>query len=892
MRKAFYAMFLLGTTAMWPQEAHSMPVVLPFIGGLLTAIGAPAIGGTIAGLAGFSAGAFAAGYGFAGSLLGGILIKTALSLGLSYLASLLRPHADTPNPGAKLVNVRQPISFMQFGYGLVRVGGPVNFWQALNGRRYYDVIYFAHECDGTEAYFADENEVTLDGSGFVIEASYQARVRILDYNGAAGQVADPVLMAAFPTQWTATHNMEGLSHAVVVAQNTSSEDFSKVYPTGREPVITELKRTKKVYDPRNGLTAYSTNAALIIADWVTSADGLGRTVNWDKVATEANACDVNVVDRDSNVLKKWTLSGTYSGSDDRETVRAQMGVACDAFFYEDVDGIVGFNVGRYIDPTVTITDNDIIRVQYSEGQQGTDIANAQSVQYTEPEQGYREAASSPYIVTDATEAYSEDSLSVFWISNHNQAVRVSKRLLVNSRAQYRAQFVLKYSGIRLIAQRFFWLDHVEMGLSTAMEVDKLSRNDDGLTWTIEAHSVSASDFDFDATTEEPAKPKRTAFTVSQTVPEPTSITAVVQPYFGSISILVDWDDPPRDSLLNQVRYRVHSPAGAWFQLSVPAKQSYQRIVGIDDGQTYDVQVRAITSTGLASKWVPNSGGDETIPTLAVGVLLDAVAPVALVSFNATGSVTGFTATFGTASDTHLYAVKIYKVPNTVTLNKATHLVGTYAVTGGLSYSLPFLTTGGLYDIYAEPINRSSIAGPLSGPISAVRIGFFDNFNRANSNLEATIWTRLSGTAATFTIVSNQVAQPGANTDTQYLSTDITLADSYVQAKIVALTSVVTGPFVTLRVLDVNNFIGFRVDSGNINLFKRVAGTFTLISSSAYAVNDVFRLEANGTTLRVLKNGTLVAGPFTESSFSTQTRAGLQTRGVASPFIDDFENGPL
>ena len=631
MRKMMFAAFLLGTTALYPAQAQAMPLISSFIGGLLTSLGATSLGGAIVGAGGFSAAGFAAGAGFSSTLLGGALIKTALSLGLSYLASLLRPRPNVPDPGAKLVNIRQGVQFMEFAYGKVRKGGPVNFWKAKSGKRYYDIILAAHEIDGISGLFADEREVTLNGSGFVQESDFNvghSRLQIAEYLGAPGQVAPPLLTANF-TQWTSAHDMEGLAHIVAVAENAPSADFSKPYPTGREPVISALLRGKKVYDPRDvdqdpdddTTWVYSENAALIIADWATAPDGLGKTVNWSKIAIEADAADVDVLDRDGNTIKKWRLGGSYSAAEDRETTRAQMAVACDAFFYEDANGVVGFNVGRFIAPTVTIIDDDILRITYSEGQSGTDIVNAYSLQYTEPEQGYREAASAPYVIDDPTEPYSEDSLQVFWTDTHNQAVRVAKRLLLASRAKYRITATLKYYGINLIGQRFFTLDHVEAGVDMTFEIDRLTRNEDGITWTVEAHSVEETDFDFDAATEEPEKPKRTAFETTSDVPEPTGITAVSMPVTSVVAIHVDWDDPPRDSLLNQVRYRVHDPAGEWTQLSVPPGQSFLDIVGLLSGETYDVQVRSITPVGQASKWSPHSGDDEDSPTLTVAPYL-------------------------------------------------------------------------------------------------------------------------------------------------------------------------------------------------------------------------------------------------------------------------------
>jgi|GEM_PF-711710 len=731
MRKLLYAAFLLGTTALYPAPAHAMPPVVGFLGGLITALGAPTIGGAIAGIGGFSAAGFAAGYGFAGSLLGGALIKIGLSLGISYLTSLLRPKPPVANPGARMVNMRQEVSFFEFAYGLVRKGGPVAFWKAKDGKRYYDVILAAHEINRVRTRFLDEPEVTLDEDGFVQESSFyskhRSRVQIVEYLGAAGQVAAAILMTAFPAQWTSAHDMAGFAHSVIVAQNTRQEDFQTVYKTGREPVYTALVEAKKVYDPRDeeqtlgdpSTYKWTTNAALIIADWATSSDGLERSVDWDDVANEADACDVTVTDRDGNTHPKWQLCGSYSAADDRETVRAQLGVACDCFFYEDSEGRVGFHVGRWIEPDVTIEDDDIVSARYSEGQPGTEVANAYVIEYTEPSQGWRQAAASAYVVDAADEAYTEDSLQVFWAPNHNQAVRIEKRLLKVARAKYTVSQVLKYQGARLLTKRFFRQNHVEAGIDMTFEVDKLSRNDDGITWTVEAHSVAGpEDFDFDAATEEPVMPARGSFEVSKDIPEPANLAAVVESFSGGAAINVSWDESDRDSLLYQVRFRVHDPAGDWTTINVPPGQFFQRILGLVDGETYDVQARTISATGQASKWVPNSGGDEDDPTLSVTIVVDPTAPAALDAPTASDGTGQFNAIFETTNDTHLSTVAVYRVVSGGTLNRTTDIVAPpYGVSLGLYYSLPIASAAGVFDIYMEPFNRSGVAGPLAGPFA-------------------------------------------------------------------------------------------------------------------------------------------------------------------------------
>lgn len=730
MRKYLYGLILLGTTALYPAPAYAMPPVVGFIGGIITAIGAPGIGGAIAGaFGGFSAGAFAAGYAIFGGALGGFLLQTALSLGISALAQALRPRPDAPpNPGARLVNMRQPITHFEHVYGVVRKGGPVAFWQAKNGRRYYDVVLAARRINGVRQWFADETEVRINANGYSIDKRFQGsgneagsntsrlRLRVYPNGGVPAWIKD-----GFP-EVTDEHNFAGLAHLVAVAQTVEAEQFSEVYPTGREPVISPVIEGYLCYDPRDSSQSrtnpnswkFTENAALIIADWITSKDGLEQSVNWDKVAVEADICDETILDRDGNEVKRWTLGGVYSAADDRETTRANMGLACDAFFYEDIDGTVGFHVGRYIQPSVTIEDNDIISIQYSEGQPGTDLANAFTVEYTEPDIGYREAASAPYAVAydPAKENYEEDSLRVYWVPNHNQAVRVAKRLLVTSRAKYRISGTLKYHGIRLVAQRFFRLRHLEFGgLDQVFEVDRLKRNDDGITWTIEAHSVTPQDFAFDSFTEEPEKPKRTTIQVDNSIAAPTGVSAVSQPFAGSVGIYVSWNAPSRDNLLHQVRYRMSLETEPWTTINVPFGQTHQNIVGLLDNIHYDVQVRAMTNSGKGSNWAPST-------PITVLARVDPNPPGVPTGVNAIGGSGEVELTWKAPNSGNYFATQIFR--NTVDdINTSSMVVTEY---GSPNVNDDWTDTGlsaGTYYYWLVAINQSGVrSGAVpTGPVT-------------------------------------------------------------------------------------------------------------------------------------------------------------------------------
>jgi hypothetical protein len=637
MRKALYIAALLSTTALYPTQALAMPPVVAgiaaFAGGAASAFG---IGTGVAAI-GLSSGAALAGFQAAAFLttgLGGLLANAALGIGLNYLAAALTPQPQSPPPTQRFTNLRQPVQDRTKAYGLTRIGGPVFFWQAIAPKRYYGVIVNTGEIDAIQSRWLDEREATLDGSGFVTNTEYQSggrsRVQLQEFLGATGQTAPSFLFDNF-TDWTSDHKMTGLAGAVIVAENSAAEDFSSVYPSGREPVYTALVRGTKCYDPRTETTAWTKNAALILADWITSADGLGREVDWSLVSTEADICDQDVTNRNGDTIKRWELCGAYNFSETREGVRAAMGVACDAFFYETSDGKVGFKVGRYEVPTVTLTGDHITSLRLIDGSEGPGTVNAYAVQYTEPDIGYREQECAPIIIDDG-QPYEQATIQSFWTPNHNQASRIAKRLLRQQRAQFRLSASLNLHGLRLIGERFFYLSYPDLGIENqAFEIGKLSYSDDGLSIEVEATSCTSADFDFVAADEESAPPISSTISDSVTTAPPTNVSAVSLSITGGTAISVSWD-APGDTILNQVRYRTSdagSGAGDWFQFQVSQGQAYAVTPALSDGVSYDIQVRAQRQSGQTSVWTP-------VTPISVVAVVDASAPDVVTGVSAVG----------------------------------------------------------------------------------------------------------------------------------------------------------------------------------------------------------------------------------------------------------------
>ena len=105
--------------------------------------------------------------------------------------------------------------------------------------------------------------------------------------GTAGQTVDSALQAEVP-EWNEVMPYTAYSYFRLTYDANAWQGI---------PDFTALLKGKKLYDPRNGMTAFSRNPALVWLDFLTSVRyGLGvpiSTVNLQSVMSAANWCDAN-----------------------------------------------------------------------------------------------------------------------------------------------------------------------------------------------------------------------------------------------------------------------------------------------------------------------------------------------------------------------------------------------------------------------------------------------------------------------------------------------------------------------------------------------------------------------------------------------------------------------
>lgn len=728
---------LLLSTALTAPEPAVAGVVVGFASGFLTTALKIGVSLNAALAPGYIAGAIASTYvtGFLGTIAG----RALLALGASAIVSALTPRPELPRPSEQFSTYVQAIAPMERVYGRVKKGGIVGLRSGImDGRyRHWTVTLAAHSTRGPVAHYLDLREVTLSGSGDVLTSPFDrtataknsdtSYVNLRTYTGGSGQAVDPVLAAALP-EVTSAHDFAGHSYAALRASRVPQDKALKVYTQGTEPAYAPVwDGWDEVYDPRDDSTGYSDNWALCFAHELVNI--WGRSVDWDRVAVEADVCDEVVTNRDGGTQPRYTFGQVLTYDQDLQSVYAQFMAAANGFLWERPDGTVDFYAGRWIAPTLTLTADDFESLTMVEGSYGMNPPTDYVVEYREPSNDYRETPCAAYVV-DEDGARIARKLAIYGIGSHNQAVRVLKPLAKGERAPIKLSGTLRLAGYEVIAgrswgsvtdgaaqlaHRFVTVQHPILPRTVTCEVSRLELSADGTSFSIDLAESVEADWAFVAATEEPAPPAYNNADVSASDPIDTvdDLTGVAVSGTGGVAqIRWSWTEP--DDLIPVLRLRRSGDEWVEVDLQVGASEFVQ--TGLVDGATYNAQIRSRTAGYELSDWKPDT-------PLSVVAVANSTAPAAHPSGSLSLAQSGgdVTVSFSAPDDANYYATQIYRA-DYVAAYAGPFDIGDASLVR-LEYGLPDAAEAwldespgvGVHAYWIIPINGSGVQGATSGP---------------------------------------------------------------------------------------------------------------------------------------------------------------------------------
>lgn len=346
---------------------------------------------------------------------------------------------DLPGTAATVkdvtVMIRRSTASRRITYGRQRVGGIWVYAETTGAENeIFHLVMALGEgpIDAVESIYFDDDKLEFDADGNVT-GKYQGYAEAKWKLGTEDQTAFDGL-TAISSKWTSAHKCVGV--AMLYVKLTRNIDLY-----ARVPEISAVIRGRNtIFDPRTGLRGYSTNAALILADYLTlERIGPGvpySAINEAALIHAADVCDEDVELLDGGAEKRYSINGTI---DMAANVEDNIGVIAQAMggTLLRVNGQWHIQAAEYIAPTFEITADmlagglELNNVQPKKDRanlvKGTYIAEANKWQrFDFPAQS--EAA---YVEADGQEISRDISFEM--VASASQAQRLARIDLENAR---------------------------------------------------------------------------------------------------------------------------------------------------------------------------------------------------------------------------------------------------------------------------------------------------------------------------------------------------------------------------------------------------------------------------------------------------------------------------
>jgi hypothetical protein len=292
---------------------------------------------------------------------------TAATMGANKLLSPKPPSFSDASLADRKQMVRSPIAARQVIYGQSQVSGNLVYISTTGTKNEYLHLVIAlagHEVEEIgDIYF--DNELALTGAGPAAQGRFTGYADIYKMLGSSTQAAEPNLITATASltngKWTANHRLRGIAYVYI--RLTWNE---QIFVSGI-PNVSAVVKGKKVYDPRTATTAYSTNSALCLRDYLLdSTYGMGMSST--EVDDAAFIVAANISDEQVEV-KPITSPATYESRYQTNGVLYTSATPDENIgkLLTAMGGLVAYSGGMIIPyaagyriPTVTLTEKDFV----------------------------------------------------------------------------------------------------------------------------------------------------------------------------------------------------------------------------------------------------------------------------------------------------------------------------------------------------------------------------------------------------------------------------------------------------------------------------------------------------------------------------------------------------
>lgn len=588
--------------------------------------------------------------GFLASAIGTVIIAAGM---YAIQSVFFNNHGQGVSQDASKVNVRIAEPPRWLCAGIVRQGGGVLFAEFDSaGNLWYLIVHSDSILIDTIQYHLDDIPVSLDGSGYVRNPEFRLKTNkakdpatAMDEGTPYVQIwtttyseTDPIppriaaFDAAFASKWTSDHHLAGTTFSVVKMTALPIEDRYKIYKYRGalglgEPALTVTGQWSNMYDPRDNTqvlgdrTTYkpSTNAELIWAWFRTHPYGRRKaesTLNWDKIAINADTCDQSVVGLDGSVAR-YTCGIAIPDNMQRAEAERNILLSLDGQIIFDEDGKTWVSAGGYYTPTLSFYRNrDILAMESVEATNGESETQGVIVRYSEPDAKYTAQPSAPWInplYYDPAQTPQFLTVDILACNNHNQAMRLAKAIGMRSQPQYKIAPIMGVRGLRARQERIIDIQYDNTFTGDHEIVAPIEIDAQGVICGMGLVPVDPDRWNL-LPGEEKAKPVVDGSSAAASYP---SVTAISLVYDYGVLILTMPALPRPDATYVADYMPTSLITGAaddpW--LPMDFADVIARSGGVTEGLDYTVRYRYTTSSGNGPAWAyitltPSSTGEH------------------------------------------------------------------------------------------------------------------------------------------------------------------------------------------------------------------------------------------------------------------------------------------
>ena len=513
-----------------------------------------------------------------------------------------QPNLDQEARSA-LVNKNSNIEQIPVIYGTRRVGGTIVFVETSGSKNTYLYLCLV----------LGEVEVQAIGNVYIDDVLLTSGSRHFNYVtvdkklGSDTQSASTVLTAA--PSWGSTDKLSGVAY-LGVRLTYNADVFSGI------PTITADVQGRKVYDPRTGTTAHSSNPALCLRDYLTNTrygKGLPASVIDDVTfSAAANDCDVTVDSYDDGPSVKAFSCNAVVFTD--KTLFNNVKI-----FLSGMQGIMPYQNGQYrlfIEKdkasTFAFTTDNMIGGFSMAGSSKSSKYNKVTAKFVNPDANWQpdsvvwpdadSSEASQYLTEDSNVELSTE-INLTTVTNYYQARNIAKTVVLASRlAGIRLDITATSEALNCVVGDVVTVTHPTPGWNAKQfRVTRLLLNYDG--------TVSVSLVEHIAAVYPWVKDKVQPVSAQSNLPNPFDNDA---PVLNVSDELRSYNEEVTSILLASVssgnsfvtNFEVQSKLEGtteWVNMGQAGGGFFEQ-PNVQDGRIYSVRARTINSINVRSDW--------------------------------------------------------------------------------------------------------------------------------------------------------------------------------------------------------------------------------------------------------------------------------------------------